>query len=156
MHNRTAPLTATLLAIALAGCGGGGSGPSLSSFKHSFAASKAQFRQLGADLGATLQKAATKTDSQLAAEFDQLATRAKTQAAGLRKLDPPAKFKSELDQFSSSLDSVAIDLGRIAGAADAHNVKSARAATATLITDAAKVRTADNVLTAGLGLPKTG
>jgi hypothetical protein len=156
LHKRTAPLAATLLAIALAGCGGGGSAPSLSSFKHGFAASKTQFRQLGADLGATLRGAATKSNTQLAAEFDTLAARAKSQAAGLRKLDPPAKFKSELNQLSSSLDSVAIDLGRIAGAADAQNVKQARSATATLITDAAKVRRADNFLTAGLGLPKTG
>jgi hypothetical protein len=156
LNKRKASLAATLLTVVVVGCGASGSTPSLSTFKQAFAASKAQVRQLGADLGATLQRAATTTDAQLAAEFDQLANRAKTQAAGLRKLDPPAKFKAELSQFSSSLDSVATDLGRIAGAADAHNVKRARAATATLITDAAKVRTADNVLTAGLGLPKTG
>jgi hypothetical protein len=93
---------------------------------------------------------------QLAAEFDKLSARAKGQAAALRKLDPPAKFKSELSQLSSGLDSIAADLGRIAGAANAHDAAKAKAATTALITDAAKVKAADNAVTAQLGLPKTG
>lgn len=156
MHKRTAPLVATLLAIALAGCGGGSSAPSMTSFKHGFAASKVQFRQLGADLGTSFQKATTRTDAQLAAEFDKLSARAKAQVARLRKLDPPAKFRPEMHRFVSGLSSVARDLARIARAADAHDVKTARVATTALLTDAATVKSADNKLTAQLGLPKTG
>ena len=156
MHKRTAPLVATLLAIALAGCGGGSSAPSLSSFKHGFAASKVQFRQLGADLGTSFQKATTRTDAQLAAEFDKLSARAKAQVARMRKLDPPAKFRPEMHQFISGLSSLAGDLARIARAANAHDVKTARVATTALLTDAATVKSADNKLTAQLGLPKTG
>jgi hypothetical protein len=154
-------MAATLLTIALAGCGGSSAtkssgAPSLSSFKAGFTAAKAQFRQLGSDLGTAVEKAATKTDVQLAVQFDKLSAQAKAQAAALRKLDPPAKFKSELSHLSTSLDSVATDLGGIASAANAHDATKAKAATTTLITDAAKVKTADNALTAQLGLPKTG
>jgi hypothetical protein len=156
LHKRTAPLVATLLAIALGGCGGGSSAPSLSSFKQGFAASKVQFRQLGADLGTSFERATTRTDAQLAAEFDKLSARAKAQVARLRKLDPPAKFRSEMHQFISGLSSVARDLARIARAADARSVKTAKAATTTLLTDAATVKAADNRLTAQLGLPRTG
>jgi hypothetical protein len=156
LHKRTAPLVATLLTIALAGCGGGGSAPSLSSFKHGFAASKVQFRQLAADLRTSLEKATTRSDAQLAAEFDKLAAGARAQAARLRGLDPPAKFRPEMHQFISGLSSLAGDFARIARAADAQNVKTARAATTAMITDAATVKTADNELTAQLGLPKTG
>ena len=156
LQKRRALLAATSLAIVLAGCGGGSSGPSLSAFKRGFAASKVQFRQLGADLGASLQKATTRSNSQLAAEFDKLSARARADVTGLRKLDPPAKFKPELKQFISGLDAVGRDLARIARAADTSDVKTAKAATTALITNAATVRTADNVLTARLGLPKTG
>jgi hypothetical protein len=161
LHKRKASVAATLLTLALAGCGGSsgatsGSGPSLSGFKTGFTIAKVQFRRLGSDLGTAVEKAGAKTDVQLAAEFDKLSARAKGQAAALRKLDPPAKFKSELSHLSTSLDSVATDLGGIASAANAHDATKAKAATTTLITDAAKVKTADNALTAQLGLPKTG
>lgn len=161
MHKRKASVAATLLTVALAGCGGSsgatsGGPPSLSGFKAGFTTAKVQFRRLGSDLGTAVEKAGAKTDVQLAAEFDKLSARAKGQASALRKLDPPAKFKPELSQLSSGLDSIAADLGRIAGAANAHDAAKARAATTTLVTDAAKVKAADNAVTAKLGLPKTG
>jgi hypothetical protein len=154
LPKRTASVAASL-ALVLAGCGSSAA-PSLSSFKHGFAASKAKFAKLGSDLGTTIEKAGAKTDVQLAAELDRLAARAKTQAAALRKLDPPAKFKSELTQLSSGLDSVSTDLRSIAGAANAHNATQAKSATKTLLGDATKVKAADTALTKQLGLPKAG
>lgn len=156
MNKRTASLAAMLLTVVLTGCGSSSSStPSLSSFKQGFATAKAQFAKLGSDLGTSIQKAGAKTDVQLAAEFDQLSSRAKAQAAALRKLDAPAKFKSELSQLSSSLDAVATDLGGIATAANAHDATKAKTATTTLLADATKVKAADNALTKQLGLPKT-
>jgi hypothetical protein len=156
LRKRRVSLAATLLTVVLAGCGSSSSStPSLSSFKQSFATEKTQFSKLGNDLGTSIQKAGAKTDVQLAAEFDQLASRAKAQAAALRKLDAPAKFKSELSQLSSGLDAVATDLGGIATAAKAHDAPKARTATTAMLADATKVKTADDALTKQLGLPKT-
>lgn len=155
MSSRSFIPGAMLLTVALAGCGGS-SGPSLSAFKTGFAADKVQFRQLGADLGAALQSAAKKTDAEIAAEFGALSARGTQQAAQLRKLNPPAKFKSDLDQLAASFDTVATDLHTIAGDATASNAAAAKAASETLVVHSATVKTIDRSLTAKLGLPQTG
>jgi hypothetical protein len=141
-----------LLAISLAGCGGS-SGPSLSSFKSGFSKDKTEFKKLGSDLQTALTQAGSKTDVQLATELGELSTRAKQQAATLSKLNPPAKFKTELNTLVASLKSVGGDLGKIATAATKHDATTARTLTTTLVQDAAKVKSSDTALTKGLGLP---
>jgi hypothetical protein len=157
VRRRTLTAAAALAAIVIAACGGssGGGSSSTASFKSQFVTSKTQFRRLGNDLGKSIEGARNKSDAQLAGEFDKLAARARTQAASLAKLNPPAKFKSKLRQLSSGLRSVSADLSAIAGAAKSHEALKAKAATTKLISDAAKVKAADNALTARLHLPKT-
>jgi hypothetical protein len=151
LTRRSIPLCALLLTGALAGCGGS-SGPSLSSFKSGFAADKAQFRKVGTDLGAAIQTASGKSDSALATEFASLSARATTQAAQLRKLQPPAKYKTAVGQLASSFDTVANDLHTISGAATSHDAATARSASATLVRDALKLQKIDKSVSGQLGL----
>lgn len=154
MKNRTLASGAVALAIALAGCGGS-SGPSLSSFKSGFSKDKTQFKQLGTDLRTSLTQAGSKTDAQLATELSALADRAKTQATQLSKLNPTSKYKSELNTLVSSMNAVGANLKQIATAATKHDAKTARALTATLVQDAAKVQSSEEAITKGLGLPSS-
>lgn len=149
---RAVACAAVIAALALAGCGGS-SGPSLSAFKKGFASEKASFRQLGLDLQGAITGAKAKTDAQLATEIGGLATRASAQASTLAKLDPPAKYKTPLANLVAGFRSVATDLRAIAAAAVKHDATQAKTATETLLGDAAKVKTADDTITKGLGLP---
>ncbi len=153
---KRASITAALLtvAVAVAGCGGS-SGPSLSTFKSGFATDKKTFRQLGLDLQKAIVGAQGKTDAQLAAEIGALSTRARAQAASLAKLEPPSKYKADLQNLVAGFGSVATDLSQIAHAAGQHNNAAAREATQTLLKDASKIKTSDDAITAGLHLPAT-
>ncbi|MGI8505595.1 MAG: hypothetical protein ACR2MK_02115 [Solirubrobacteraceae bacterium] len=144
---------ATLLTVAIAGCGASNA-PSLSAFKTGFASDKAQFRKLGLDLQREIVGAKAKTDAQLATDLGALSVRAKQQAAQLSKLDPPAKYKAELQKLVSGFNAVGADLKQISVAATRHDGPTARTATGALGADAAKVKASDDAITAGLGLPK--
>ena len=145
---------AILVTLGVAGCGS--SGPSLSAFKSGFQADKAQFSAIGRDLQSSLQTAGKKTDAELGAEFSGLAARASQQAASLRKLNPPSKYKNLRDQLASDFDVVTADLSTIASAANSHDSTTARAATIKLIRDSATLKSVDDSLTTSLGLPQTG
>jgi TolA-binding protein len=144
--------TVIVLALVLAGCGGSSS-PSLSAFKSGFAANKQSFHSLGVDLQHAIATAQTKTDAQLASEIGSLATRAKQQAASLSKLNPPPRYKADLQKLESGFRSVASDLGQIATAATKHDATTARSATLSLIHDASVVKAGDTAISSGLHLP---
>lgn len=153
MKIATMASAATLLTIAIAGCGGSNA-PSLSAFKTGFASDKVQFRKLGLDLQREIIGAKAKSDAQLATDLDALSARAKQQAAQLSKLDPPAKYKADLQKLVSGFDAVGAALKRISVAATTHDGATARTATGALVADAAKVKASDDAITSGLGLPK--
>ena len=151
---RTMALAAVIAALALGGCGAGGSSPpSLSAFKSGFTVEKSAFRQLGLDLQKAITGAKTKTDAQLAVEISSLSTRASAQASRLAKLKPTPKYTANLAKLVAGFRSVSSDLHAIATAAVKHDAASARTATMTLLADAAKVKSADDAIAHGLGLP---
>jgi hypothetical protein len=145
-------LTSILLAVVLAGCGGS-SGPSLSAFRSGFAANKKSFHSLGVDLQRAIATAQNKTDTQLATEIAALSARAKQQAGSLAKLNPPNRYKADLQKLETGFNSVAADLSQIATAATKHNASTARSATLALIRDASTVKAGDTAISAGLHLP---
>ncbi len=155
---RAMAMAAVIGALALAGCGGSSkpSQPSLSAFKSGFATEKAAFRQLGLDLQKAITGAQAKTDAQLATEIGGLAARSSAQAARLAALRAPDKFKSSLTSLVSGFKAVSADLGSIAAAAVKHDAATAKTATKTLLADSAKVKTADDTISKGLGLPAAG
>ena len=142
-----------VVALAIAGCGGS-SGPSLSSYKSGFQVQKTSFRQLGSDLGQAISTAPQRSNSQLATEFATLTQRATAQAAGLRKLNPPSKYKPQNDTLAADFDTVAADLKAIATAASTNNGTAARTDSTKLVRDAAQLKSVDVGLTGALGLPQ--
>jgi hypothetical protein len=145
-------MMATLL---VAGCGSGTSSSSASQarFKAGFATSQREFRKLGTDLAKDITRAASRTDSQLAKEFGALARRARDQAAQLAALHPPAKYAKRIASLVAGFHATQADLSKIATAATNHDASSAESATRELLTDAAKIKTADTSLSNDLGLP---
>lgn len=155
MQRRRVALGAAIVALAIGGCGGS-SAPSLSAFKAGFASEKAAFRNLGLDLQQAITGAKAKTDAQLATEIGALATSASRQASQLSHLNPPAKYKAGLAKLVTGFRAVATDLQVIAAAAVKHDATTAKAATQTLLVDAARIKASDDAITKGLGLPAGG
>jgi hypothetical protein len=156
---RSRPTTMATIAVtagvALAGCGGS-SGPSLSTFKSDYSAQKAQFTTLGKDLASAITSAPKETNSTLATEFQALSTRASAQAANLRKLNVPSKYKAEVSSLATSFDTIGSDLHAVAAAAASGNADAAKSAAEKLVEDAAALKTTDKTLTQQLGLPQSG
>jgi len=130
-----------------------GSGATVSAFKAALLADKAQFSAFGASLQKTLVGAGSKTDAQLATELSALSDTAKAQAQRLSQLNPPAKYKTTVDNLVKYVTKVGSDLKQISQAAANHDTATPKTATKQLIQDATKVKTADTALTSGLRLP---
>jgi hypothetical protein len=146
---------AILATMTVTGCGSGTSSSSASQadFKAGFAASQREFRKLGIDLAKDITRAGSRTDAQLAKEFRALAQRARHQAGRLAALKPPAKYTKRITSLVAGFRATQADLSKIATAATRHDASSAESATRTLLTDAAKIKTADTSLSRDLGLP---
>ena len=143
-------VAALLAAAVLAGCGGGG--PSLAAFKTAFKADKARFHQLSLDLQQAIATAGSKSNAELASELSALSARADKQASQLASLNPPAKYKGELDKLVAGFRGIGTDLTQISVAAVKRDAQQAGTATRKLVVDASKVRAADDALSALLGL----
>jgi hypothetical protein len=142
--------------VAIAGCGGSASKSTTTShvdFKAGFSGSQQAFRKLGTDIAQDITGAGNKTDAELSKEFRGLATRAGQEATQLAALPPPAAYKRQMASLVSGFHALKADLSKIAGAANKHNASSAAKATRAMLTDAAKIKTADTALSKALGLP---
>ena len=147
---------AVAASIAVAGCGSGKSSSSISrvDFKTGFAANHKEFSALATAIAKDLTGAGSKTDAQLATEFDGLASRADQQASQLADLTAPSKYAKRVGTLVIGFHALKADLSTISTAATKHNAQSAETATRTLLTDAAKIKTADISLSKDLGLVK--
>jgi hypothetical protein len=147
---------AVTASIAVAGCGSGKSSSSISrvDFKTGFAANHKEFSAFATAIAKDLTGAGSKTDAQLATEFDGLATRADQQASQLADLTPPSKYAKRMGTLVTGFHALKADLSTISTAATKHNAQSAETATRTLLTDAAKIKSADTSLSKDLGLVK--
>ena len=155
MNSRRLACAVALAGIAAAGCGSGGksSTTSQATFKRGFATSQTEFRQLGTDIAKDITGAGNKTDAALATEFGNLAKRADQQATRLTTLHVPAKLQKQVARMVAGFHAVKGDLSKISAAAVHHDAAGAEAATRSLLTDAATVKTADVALSKALGLP---
>ncbi len=168
MTNRALIVAIVVLGIGLAGCGSSKTTSSSSTaattssstaaggtaaFKAAFVADRTQFRQLGNSLAKALTGAGSKTDDQLATQFQGLAVKAKAEATKLSQLSPPAQFKPTLDKLVTALNNVGDKLQKIATDATNHNATTAKTDTITLVQQAAAVKAADTTLSSGLKLP---
>ncbi|HXD63315.1 MAG TPA: hypothetical protein VNV17_01800 [Solirubrobacteraceae bacterium] len=147
---------AVAASLAVAGCGSGKSSSSISQvdFKTGFAANHKAFGVLVTEIAKDLTGAASRTDAQLAAEFGGLATRADQEASQLADLTAPSKYSKRMGTLVTGFHALKADLSTISTAATKHNAQSAETATRALLTDAAKIKTADTSLSKDLGLLK--
>jgi hypothetical protein len=126
---------------------------SLATFKSEFQAQKITLTALGKAVGAAVEGASHHTDEALAKQFRSLASRATTLAGSLGQLNAPTAYKAELSTLQSSVTQVAGTLHSIEAAAAAHDATAAKAGGESIVADAEQVKSADNKLSAKLGLP---
>ena len=142
--------------LAVTGCGSDKSSSSISQvdFKTGFAANHKAFGVLVTAIAKDLTGAGSRTDAQLAKEFGGLATRADQEANQLGGLTAPSKYSERMSTLVTGFHALKADLSTISTAATKHNAQSAETATRALLTDAAKIKTADTSLSKDLGLLK--
>jgi hypothetical protein len=142
--------------VAVAGCGSGKSSSSTSrvDFKTGFAASHKEFGVLVTEIAKDITGAGSKTDAQLAKEFGGLATRADQQASQMAALTAPSKYAKRMTSMVAGFHALKVDLSTISSAATKGSAQGAETATRALLTDAAKIKTADTSLSKDLGLLK--
>jgi hypothetical protein len=148
---------AMMASIAVGGCGSGKSSSSISGvdFKTGFATSQKDFRELVTKMVKDLTAAGSQTDAQLAKEFSGLAARADQEASQLTDLTAPSKYAKRMTSLVAGFHAMKTDLSKISTAATQHDAATAESATRALLTDAAKIKTADTSLSKQLGLPQT-
>jgi hypothetical protein len=142
--------------IFVAGCGSGKSSSSISrvDFKTGFATSRKEFGEFVTEIAKDITGAGSRTDAQLAKEFGGLAARADQQASRLAALTAPSKYAKRMTSLLAGFHALEGDLSTISTAATKHNAQSAETATRALLSDAAKIKTADTSLSKDLGLPQ--
>lgn len=126
-----------------------------SQFKTAFTAYKTQFKTLATALGVAIGRATKATGPSIAALFKPLKTRAQIVATQLATLKTPAKYKASIDQVVSGIGAMAIELGQLIKAEDAHNAALITADAEKLIEEAQGIKSTDDTVSTSLGLPTT-
>ena len=160
LRRRVLPI-ASLVALALAGCGDDGAkdddaakakAAATAAFTTGAKAATAETTKIGNDLGTAIQGASKESDAALAATFTSLAGRARDVVADLNALETPQASRAELTALVGALTTGAQDLDAIATAARAHDASSARSATQTLVQDSPAIKSAKEALEAEIGV----
>jgi hypothetical protein len=131
---RTAVVVGLLL-LAAAGCGS----DQRSDFRSDMRSLDGQVQRLGHEVGSAINGAATKTNGELAAQFDTLSRRTRDLANRIDDTDPPGDLKPARDRLSRALRTAARDLRAISTAAANGDGGAARAATMKIARDAPAV-----------------
>lgn len=151
---------AVAASLAVAGCGSGKSSSSTTTsqlaFKTALANSQRGLRSLITDIAKDIAGARSRDDAQLAKEFAALSTRAGRRASQLDGIKAPRKYAKTMAGLVSGVHAVKADLVKISTAAHSNDASTAQAAARALLTDAAKVKTADVSLSKALGLSQPG
>ena len=167
VRRRVLPIVA-LVALAFAGCGGDSKkddeaaaaakakAVAAAAFKKGAKAATAETTKIGNDLGTAIQGANKETDAALAATFTSLATRARAVVADLNELETPQESRAEVTALVGALSTGAQDIDAIATAARAHDARSARSATETLVRDSPAIKAAREALEAEIGSSGAG
>lgn len=144
-HMRTFAVLASTLVVA--GCGSKKDDKS-ASYKTDYKAESATIKALGNEIGEAITTAKQKSDDQIVAQFQALATRTHVAAGALAGLTPPADLKAENAALQTALERAAADLDEIVKAARAHSYNDAKTATEALIGDSTVVKSARDELEA--------
>ncbi len=127
---------AILLALGVAGCGGGGGHQAKPvSFRVSYVSLQTRYRAVGAELSQTLQQAVNTSNAALQVTFADQASRLAALHASLGALRAPAAGSAYYAQYLAALGRVAGDLRALSSEAGANQAASAKSTTASLLAD---------------------
>ena len=136
--------------VLLAGCGGRSSS-STTSFKTSYESVANQFKRTSQAIGTAIQQAPSKTDAQIGAAFQDLASRWQTALSQLQTLKPPSNLATTFNALRSAASRVKADLNAIVAAATNHDAAAAKQASNNLVTDILTAKSASTTITNKLG-----
>jgi hypothetical protein len=123
------PLSALLIVLALAGCGGGGQ----DSYADDFPAINKDLAALGSDVEATLRSANSASNEALARRFSGYANRLGDIRDRLDDLDPPSSLKAEHARLTAGATATERALSDLASAARSGDATTAGAAATRLV-----------------------
>lgn len=127
---------AILLALGVAGCGGGGGHhASPAPFRASYVSLQNRYKAVGTELSQTLQQAQNSSNAELQTSFSDQASRLQALHSSLGVLRPPAAGSAYYAQYLAALARVAADLRTLSSEAAANQAASAKSTTATLLSD---------------------
>jgi len=136
-------LISVLGTVAVAGCGGKSTEDA---YKDDYPPLSRKIVALGGEVGKTIQNAGNSTNQQLSDAFGNYAQKLGDLQQQVDDLDPPKDLDDEQGALVSAMGDVQGDLNDISGAASKGDPKAARAATAHLIQDSAKLASARRTL----------
>lgn len=120
-----------------------------SQFEAAIAPVLKQFKSASQATGTELQHAASQTDAQIAAKFQQLAAKWTAALTKLGSLRPPPQFNAAYSHLSSQVGKVKADLAAISSAAQSHNATAAKGATTKLIHDILSAKATSTTISSG-------
>ncbi len=155
MTLRASAIALTVLAALLlaAGCGSSSSsGGASDAFKAAFFKQLGPLHAVGGQLTVARQAAARESDATVRQTFGQLAQSTAPIVQGLAALKAPARYQADVRAMHDALARARQDLLDVAHAAGAHRPQAVRRAFARLTSDSVVVKTADERLSAALGI----
>jgi hypothetical protein len=150
-----AGIVALVAVLALTACGGSSKSSTTdqtATFKTNFKAVTGQLKQTSHAIGIAIQTAPSKTNSQLAATFGNLATQWGARSGQLSGLHPPASVGTEFSSLRASAGRVLADLTAVSSAVVSNSVDAARRATGSLVRDILRAKAAATAIDAKLGI----
>jgi hypothetical protein len=151
--------------VLLSGCGGSSSSSSSSAAASSSSTSHAnqtsqsasqfeaavvpvlnQFKHASQKTGAALEQASSQNDSQVAATFQQLASKWQAALTKFETLHPPPRFTAAYNRLKSQVSKIKADLAAIVAAARTHNAAAAKAAATKLVNDVVSAKATSTTL----------
>lgn len=149
---KRAPATLLVVAVLVAGCGGGhDGGGSLADFKQGYVPVNRDLLRLGSDVGIALRRARSDTDANIATTFGSFAGRMEAIRMRLDALDPPKRLEKQQMALSVAMVKLNGDLSEIAAAAAKHDAAVAKAATRALVQDSPALAAPRRALAAATG-----
>jgi hypothetical protein len=143
-------LTAMLTLVSA--CGGSSSSDQTATFKKSFSSVANGFRADSQAIGTAIQQAPSRTDTELANTFRNLAQRWQTQVSRLEALKPPASVAGAFTKMTGATQRAESDLNAVATAVGGHNAGAARTAARSLVTDIVAAKSDSQTITSKLGI----
>jgi hypothetical protein len=143
-------VSATVLCLAIAGCGG--SDHTTVAFKSGYEQASQPIETTGADIAQALKDASHQTDARIASAFGDLANRFDGELIQLEALKPPASVSSAFVKLTAAANRLDTDLRAISVGASHHEASAAKAGLQAIIADGGAMNSAAATVRQELGI----